>query len=75
MEETRIYHNTPKIKQQPKQWVFMDEPASKKAKVGLSLNKVVARVFWDARGIFYITMKKKSIVNIVSIYWTESTTS
>ena len=46
--------NTPETKQQSKQWVLPAESAPKRAKVGLSANKVMATVFWDARGVIHI---------------------
>ena len=53
-DETWIHYNTPETKQQSKQWVSPDEPAPKKAKVSLSANKVMAKVFWHARGIIHV---------------------
>ncbi|XP_043252502.1 uncharacterized protein LOC122397414 [Colletes gigas] len=38
-------------KEQSKQWVFEDERAPKEAKTGKSVNKMMATVFWNARGI------------------------
>ena len=55
VDETWIHHNTPETKQQSKQW----ESAPKKAKVGLSANKVMATVFWDARGVIHIDYLQK----------------
>ena len=37
-----------------KHWVSPDESAQKKVKVGLSVNKVMATVFWDACVIIHI---------------------
>ena len=60
VEETWIHHNTPETKQ----WVLPSESAPKKAKVGLSANKVMATVFWDARGVIHIDhLKKGRIIN------------
>ena len=59
VDETWIHHNTPETKQQSKQWVSQGESAPKKAKVGLSANKVMATVFWDARGIIFIDYLQK----------------
>ncbi|XP_033222542.1 histone-lysine N-methyltransferase SETMAR-like [Belonocnema kinseyi] len=59
MDETRIYDNTPEIKEQSKQWVSSGERAPKKAKVGLLANKVMATVFWDARDIIHIDYLQK----------------
>ncbi|CAK1588256.1 unnamed protein product [Parnassius mnemosyne] len=59
VDETWIHHNTPETKQHSKQWVSKGESAPKKAKVGLSANKVIATVFWDARGIIHIDYLQK----------------
>lgn len=59
VDETWIHYNTPETKQQSKQWVSPGEPAPKKAKVSLSANKVMATVFWDARGIIHIDYLQK----------------
>ena len=55
VDETWIHHNTP----ESKQWVLPGESAPKKAKVGLSANKVMATVFWDARGVIHIDYLQK----------------
>ena len=59
VDETWIHHNTPETKQQSKQRVLPGESASKKAKVGLSANKVMATVFWDTRGVIHINYLQK----------------
>ncbi|QQP51330.1 Mariner transposase [Caligus rogercresseyi] len=59
VDETWIHYNTPETKQQSKQWVLKGESAPKKAKVGLSANKVMATVFWDARGVIHIDYLQK----------------
>ena len=51
--KTWIYHNIPETKEQPKQWVFVGERNPKKAKKVKLAGKVMATVFWDARGIIY----------------------
>ena len=58
MDETCIHHSTPETKQS-KQSVLPGESAPKKAKVGLSANKVMATVFWDARGVIHIDYLQK----------------
>ena len=50
VNETWIHHNTP----ESKQWVVPSDSAPKKAKVGLSANKVMATVFYNARGVIHI---------------------
>ncbi|GBP85450.1 Histone-lysine N-methyltransferase SETMAR [Eumeta japonica] len=59
MDETWIHHNTPETKEQSKQWVSRGERVPKKAKQSLSANKVMATVFWDARGVIHIDYLEK----------------
>lgn len=54
MDETWIHHYIPETKQQSRQWVGRGEPTPKKAKVIPSAGKVMASVFWDAKGILLI---------------------
>ncbi|KAL7723735.1 hypothetical protein ACLKA6_017243 [Drosophila palustris] len=54
VDETWIHHHTPESKEQSKQWISTGETAPKKAKIGLSANKVMATVFWDARGVIHV---------------------
>ena len=44
---------TSKTKKQSKQWISPDESASKKAKTVKLAGKVMATIFWDARGIIH----------------------
>jgi hypothetical protein len=53
MEETWIHHYTPESKQQSKQWTEAGCSAPKKTSSVPSAGKVMASVFWDAKGIFY----------------------
>lgn len=59
VDETWVHHYTPESKEQSKQWVGAGEPTPKKAKTILSANKVMATVFWDAKGIIYIDYLEK----------------
>lgn len=59
MDETWIHHYTPESKLQSKQWIGPGESAPKKAKSVLSANKVMASVFWDAKGIIFIDYLEK----------------
>ena len=52
VDETWILYCTPETKQQSKQWVSPSE-------THLSANKVMATVFWDARGIIHIDYLQK----------------
>ena len=53
-DETWVHHYTPETKQQSKQWKHADSPPPKKAKSVLSAGKVMASIFWDAKGILLI---------------------
>lgn len=52
VNETWTNHSTPETKEQLSQWIDPDES---KANVGLSANKVMITVFWDAYGIIHIS--------------------
>ncbi|XP_076667941.1 histone-lysine N-methyltransferase SETMAR-like [Andrena cerasifolii] len=54
MDETWVHHYTPEAKEQSKQWTERGESAPKKAKTVPTAGKVMASVFWDARGIILI---------------------
>jgi len=60
VDETWVHHYTPETKQQSKQWIERGKPAPKKAKTVKSAGKVMATVFWDARGIIHIDYLEKS---------------
>lgn len=60
MDETYIHHNTPEIKAQSKQLTAHGESKPKKAKVGVSANKMMATNFQDAHGITHIAEKGQS---------------
>ena len=53
-DETWVHYYTPETKQQSKQWKHVDSPPPKKAKTVQSAGKVMASVFWDAKGILLI---------------------
>jgi histone-lysine N-methyltransferase SETMAR len=59
MDETWVHHYTPETKQQSKQWVEAGGSAPKKAKSIASAGKVMASVFWDAKGILLIDYLEK----------------
>ena len=58
MDETWIYHYTPESKQQSKQWTEPGCSAPKKTRSVPSEGKVMASVFWDAKGILFIVILK-----------------
>lgn len=59
VDETWIHHYSPETKQQSKQWTAKGEPVPKKAKTVRSAGKVMASVFWDAKGILFIDYLEK----------------
>lgn len=59
VDETWVHFYTPETKEQSKQWIGPGERAPKKAKTVLSAGKVMATVFWDARGIILIDYLEK----------------
>lgn len=54
MDETWIYHHDPKSKQEAKEWCEPGTSAPKRVRVQKSAKKVLASVFWDAKGILMI---------------------
>ena len=59
MDETWVHHYTPESKQQSKQWKRSGSPPPKKAKAILSAKKVMASVFWDAKGVIMVDYLQK----------------
>jgi hypothetical protein len=51
MDVTWLLHNTSEFNRQSVEWTERDEPNSKRGKTQRSAGKVMASVFWDARGI------------------------
>lgn len=68
VDETWVHHYTPETKQQSKQWVEAGSSAPKKAKVVPSAGKVMATVFWDAKGIILIDYLEKG-KTITGVYY------
>lgn len=59
MDETWIYHHDPKLKQERLQWTEAGCSAPKQTKHERSAKKVLASVFWDAKGILLIDYLEK----------------
>ena len=77
VDETWIHYFISETKEQSKQWTSPGEPVPKKAKTVKSAGKVMATVFWDARGIIHIDyLLSKQTINddYNGPYWTVSTT-
>ena len=58
-DETWVHYYTPETKLQSKQWTESGSSAPKKAMVVKSAGKVMASVFWDAKGILLIDYLSK----------------
>jgi hypothetical protein len=54
MDETWLLHYNSESNRQSTEWTEVDEPNPKRGKKQPSAGKVVASVFWDARGIIFI---------------------
>lgn len=54
MDETWVYHHDPESKQEAKEWCEPGSSAPKRVRVQKSAKKVLASVFWDAKGILFI---------------------
>ena len=63
IDETWIRPHTPETKQQSMQWITVEEPTPKKAKVVLSADKLMATVFCDCRKIILIDYLAKGNTN------------
>ena len=59
-DECWAHHFEPETKRQSMQWKHSTSLAPKKAKVVPSTEKVMASVFWDAKGIVFINYLQKS---------------
>ena len=53
-DETWVYHYDPESKRQSMEWHHPTSPPPKKFKSSRSVKKVMATVFWDAKGIIHV---------------------
>ena len=58
-DECWVHHLEPETKQQSIQWKHPSSPPPKKAKMMSLAGKVMASVFWDAKGIVFIDYLQK----------------
>ena len=56
VNETWVHYYEPENKAESGQWVGPGSPRPKKFKTQLSACKVMATVFWEAKGVTYITL-------------------
>lgn len=59
MDECWVHHFEPETKKQSMQWKHTFSPPPKKAKVVSSAGKVMASVFWDAKGVVFVDYLEK----------------
>jgi hypothetical protein len=59
MDETWLLHYTPDSSRLSSGWTEHDEPNPKRGRTQRSAGKVMASVFWDARGIMLIDYLEK----------------
>lgn len=68
MDETWVHHFDPETKQQSMTWKRASSPTPKKFKVSSSAGKVMASVFWDAKGIIMVEYLEKGATISGSYY-------
>ena len=62
-DEIWVHYYDPKNKAQSRQWVGPGSPRPKKFKTQLSSGKVMATVFWDAKGVIMsVVLPKRSTI-------------
>ena len=54
VDETWVHYHEPENKAQSRQWVGSGSPRPQKVKTQPSAGKVMAIVFWDAKGIIML---------------------
>ena len=62
VDETWVHYYEPENKAQSRQWVGPGSPRSKKFKTQPSAGKVMATVFWDAKGIIMLDFLPRSTI-------------
>ena len=66
VDETWVHYYEPENKAQSRQWVGPGSPRSKKFKTQPSAGKVMATVFWDAKGVIMLDFlpKRRTITGV-----------
>ena len=59
MDETCIHHVTPESNRQLSEWTAVVENGPKRLKTETSAGEILASVFWEAQGIFFIDYLEK----------------
>ena len=68
LDETWVYYYEPENKAQSRQWVGPGSPRPKKFKTQPSTGKVMATVFWDAKGVIMLDFLPKRST-ITGVYY------
>ena len=68
VDETWVHYYKPENKAQSRQWVGPGSPRPKKFKTQPSAGKVMATVFWDAKGVIMLDFLPK-ISTITGVYY------
>ena len=68
VDETWIHYYEPENKAQSRQWVGPGSPRPKKFRTKPSANKVMATVFWDAKGVIMLDFLPKRST-ITGVYY------
>ena len=68
VDETWVYYYEPENNAQNRQWVGPGSPMPKKFKTQPSAGKVMARVYWDAKGVIMLDFlpKRSTITGVYS---------
>ena len=68
LDKTWVHYYEPENKAQSRQWVGPGSPRPKKFKTQPSAGKVMATVFWDAKGVIMLDLLPKRIT-ITGVYY------
>ena len=68
VDETSVHYYEPETKAQSRQWVGPGSPRPKKFKTQPSAGKVMATVFWDAKGVIMLNFLPKRST-ITGVYY------
>ena len=61
VDETWVHYYEPENKAQSRQWVGPGSPRPKKFKTQPSAGKVMATVFWDAKGVIMLAFYPREV--------------
>ena len=64
IDETWVHYYEPENKAQSRQWVGPGSPRPKKFKTQSSAGRVMATVFWDAKGVIMFLPKRSTITGV-----------